>query len=112
MLFFFYYCWLFVRWLLSSDNDDVDDKFEWFDSVDHGCKFCKAFKDALVYINELLLLLLFDIWWDGDVNFGLDDNERWWWELDKTRRLAACRSCSRSSAVCRRHFVRRFWNHV
>jgi hypothetical protein len=109
MFYFFFYCWLFVRWLLSSDTDDVDDKFEWFDSVDHGCKFCKAFKDALAYINELLL---FDIWWDGDVNFGLDDSERWWWEFVKTRRLAACRSCSRSSAVCRRHFVRRFWNHV
>jgi hypothetical protein len=101
------YCRLFVLWWLSSDNDDADDAF---DNVDHGCKFCKAFKDALEYINELLLS--FDICWDGDVNFGLDDNERWWWEFVNTRWLAACRSCSRSSAVCRRHFVRRFWNHV
>ncbi len=108
--FFGFYCWLFVRWLLSSDNDDDDDKFEWFDGVDHGCKFCKAFKDALVNNNELFEL--FDIWWEGEANFGLDDTERWWWELVKTRRFAAWRSCSRSSAVCRRHLVRRFWKHV
>jgi len=116
-----FYCWLLIRWLLSSDTDDVDDRFEWFEGVDQGCKFCKAFNDALEKIKELfaellalllLLLLLLISWCVGDATFGLDESERWWWELVRMRRLAAWRSCSRSSAVCRRHFVRRFWNHV